>query len=340
LHNKIYFICFVFVAYLFSCESNSDPLFVDEVKPPIEIFSPKDFPSLIFPSDNEYSPIRWQLGKKLFYDKRLSKDNQLSCASCHKQDFAFGSDEKTNQGSGGSAGIRNVPSLANVGYYPYFTREGAVPSLEMQVLVPIQEHNEFNTNILHIVDELSNDISYQKMSLEAYNRSLDPFVLVRAIATFERSLISDASKYDLFINDKASLNSSEKRGLKLFNDPNNGCISCHEGPLFTNHKFENNGLYSSYNDTGRYRLTGLQGDMGKFKTPSLRNLKYTAPYMHDGSLATLEEVVNHYIKGGMQHQNKSNKVKPLSLSNEDVKDLIAFLNTLNDETFIKNSLFK
>lgn len=325
---------------LFSCVHDEDNLLSGYEAIPSEIVSPENFPPLIFPEDNTYSPEKWKLGKMLFYDKRLSKDNQVSCGDCHKQEFAFGSNESTNFGSEKSPGIRNVPSLANVAFQPYFTREGAVPSLEMQILVPIQEHNEFNSNILHIIDELTSDTIYQRMSVKAYSRTLDAFVLVRAISTFERSLISHQSKYDDFLKNKVVLTSEEKKGLDLFFSQRLACNQCHSGVLFTNYGFENNGLYSEYKDVGRYRLTGIKSDIGKFKIPGLRNLRYTAPYMHDGSMYTLEEVLKHYNKGGSPHENKNVKIKPLALSKAEVQSILAFLNTLNDEEFIRNKIFR
>jgi cytochrome c peroxidase len=238
-------------------------------------------------------------------------------------------------------GTRNSPSLTNIGYHPYFTREGGVPTLEMQVLVPIQEHNEFDFNIVLIAERLQEDSTYVKMARDAYDRPPDHFVITRALACFERSLISGYSRYDQFIHyDRTSvLSDSEIRGMNLFFSQKTNCISCHGGTNFTNYTFENNGLYESYNDPGRFRFTGDSTDLARFKVPGLRNIAVTAPYMHDGSLATLSEVIEHYNKGGRPHVNKSDLIRPLDLTSQEKIDLVNFLKSLTDESFLTNSLF-
>lgn len=295
-----------------------------------------------FPEGNEYTEERWELGKMLFYDKALSIDGSISCAHCHNADLAFADDHAKTDGVFNRSGVRNSPSLANVGYQPYFTREGGIPSLEMQILVPIQEHNEFGHNIIDIVDELAKDSVYQQKSRSAYNRSFDAYVLTRAIANFERSLISGNSSYDRFINynDVYAMNADAIAGMELFFSDRTHCSSCHGGFNFTNYAFENNGLYEEYDDPGRKRLTSLEKDNARFKVPSLRNVELTAPYMHDGSLATLEDVIDHYTNGGFEHMNKSSLIKPLSLSIKEKKQLVAFLKSLTDQKFIENEKFK
>jgi len=211
----------------------------------------------------------------------------------------------------------------------------------MQILVPIQEHNEFDFNIVLIVDRLKQDSTYIKMAQEAYDRELDAFVITRAIACFERSLLSGFSPYDQYQNyDKPNaLSSAAIRGLKLFFSDQTNCSSCHSDFNFTNYAFENNGLYEEYIDEGRFRLTGEASDIALFKVPSLRNIELTAPYMHDGSLKSLETVVEHYQSGGKQHLHKSPLIQPLNLSKSEQIDLIEFLKSLTDETFISNPLF-
>jgi cytochrome c peroxidase len=231
-------------------------------------------------------------------------------------------------------GRRNAPTLANVAYLPYYTREGGVPSLEMQILVPIQEHDEFGHNIVDIVAELKNDNQLNDLSLKAYDRNLDAFVLTRAIATFERSIISGNSFYD-----RNELSESQKRGKQLFFSEKTNCSRCHGGFNFTNNEILNNGLYENYDDPGRFRLTGLESDRAKFKVPTLRNIEVTAPYMFDGSLATLEEVVDHYISGGKSHKNKSSLIAPLTLSETEKSDLVAFLKALTDQEFLNKKIY-
>ena len=304
------------------------------------IIIPDGFPPIEFPADNAFTKERWLLGKALFYEKQLSLDSSVSCASCHSQQFGFSDNVALSKGFKQRLGNRNSPSIINVAYHPYFTREGGVPSLEMQVLVPIQEHNEFNNNILDIAKRLSSNQNLQNLSYLAYNRPLDFYVIPRALATFERSLISGNSKFDQYKKGTISLTEEEQKGMNLFFSDRTNCSDCHNGFNFTNYQFENNGLYETYNDPGRKRLTGLDSDLAKFKVPSLRNIDVTAPYMYDGSLPDLEAVINHYNSGGKQHPNKSEKIKALQLSQDEKKQIIAFLKTLTDVSFLNQTIFK
>ena len=303
---------------------------------------PAGFPKIEFPDDNQFTIERWKLGKKLFYEKALSLNSTVSCGSCHKPELAFSDNVALSLGDSGKVGRSNAPTLANIAYHPYFTRAGGVPTLEMQILVPIQEHDEFNTNIVDIAERLKHIPAYMEAARACYNRDMDPFVITRAIATFERSLISGNSRYDAYIQrgDFEALNNQEKRGLQLFLSDKTNCSKCHNGFDFTNFAFENNGLYQVYPDSGRFRVTGVESDRAKFKVPSLRNIELTAPYMHDGSFATLEQIVNHYNSGGAAHQNKSPFIKPLGLNQEEKDDLVAFLKSLTDAAFAGNSEFR
>jgi cytochrome c peroxidase len=303
--------------------------------------SPEGFPEMEFPEGNEFTQARWELGKKLFYDPVLSVDSSISCANCHKQELAFADDVVFSDGVMGRPGTRNSPSLANIGYHPYFTREGGIATLEAQVLVPIQEHNEFDFNIVLIMERLLQDSLYIQMSQQAYDREPDPFVITRAIATFERSLISGNSPYDRFVfqEDKRALDREEKAGMELFFSERLGCSSCHGGFNFSNYAFENNGLYEDYADPGRFRLTHDPADSARFKVPSLRNVALTAPYMHDGSMVDLETVIAHYESGGKTHIHKSEMIKAFSLSNKEKQELIAFLYSLTDQEFVENEIF-
>lgn len=300
---------------------------------------PDGFPAVPFPEDNAFSTARWRLGKALFYDKALSLDSSISCASCHQPALAFSDSLAFSTGVKKLSGTQNAPTLANVAYHPYYTRLGGVSTLEKQVLVPIQEHNEFNFNIVEIAKRLGSDSTYQNMSRKAYNRGMDYYVITRALANFERSLISGQSRYDDHIRGKSKFTEAETRGLQLFFSERTNCANCHSGFNFTNYAFENNGLYETYKDPGRKRLTDLDGDFEKFKVPTLRNVALTAPYMHDGSLRTLEQVIEHYNRGGHNNPRKSALVRPLNLSTSEQQDLIAFLKTLNDKKFITNPVF-
>ena len=253
---------------------------------------PKGFEELEIPVDNSFSKARWELGKRLFYDPIMSLDSSISCASCHLPELAFSDKFSVSLGVEERLGTRNTPTLANIGYHPYFTREGAVPTLEMQILVPIQEHNEFAFNIVLLSERLKADSSYLKMSLEAYDREPDAFVITRSIACFERSLISGYSRYDQFENyNKNTLTKTEQRGMDLFFSEKTNCSNCHTGFNFTNYAFENNGLYEEYPDEGRFRLTQEPTDKALFKVPTLRNIEVTGPYMHDGGIPTLDSLI-------------------------------------------------
>jgi cytochrome c peroxidase len=331
-------VIFCILTSFFAC---SDEDIVPEPTPYIlqNIVLPSHFPSINFPVENGFTPDRWILGKKLFFDKRLSIDSTISCASCHKLSYAFADNKPLTSGVFGRAGTTNSPSLANVAFHPYLTREGGLPTLEMQVLVPIQEHNEFGFNIVQIAERLKTDTTYQEMAKKAYGRALDPFTITRSISTFERSLISSNSTYDQFIEGKTSLTTEESSGKELFFSERTNCSECHSGFNFTDYGFKNNGLYESYLNPGRYRLTQKESDLALFKTPGLRNTGFTAPYMHDGSLATLADVIEHYNSGGKPHKNKSPLIRPLGLNDKEKKALISFLKTLDDYTLISNPYF-
>ena len=303
---------------------------------------PSPFSTISFPEDNDYSEERWELGKKLFYDNILSIDSTLSCASCHKSELSFSDDVSFSKGVKDRDGVRNSPSLANVAFHPYFTREGGVPTLEQQVLVPLQEHNEFDFNIVLAGERIAQDSIYVAMSQKAYDRMPDYYVITRALANFERSLISDNSYFDQYHFDAQTdaLSNSQKRGMALFYSEKTNCFKCHGGPNFTDYSFQNNGLYENYMDQGRKRLTEMESDEALFKVTSLRNVEVSSPYMHDGSLQTLRDVVDHYDSGGKSHQNKSELIKPLNLTNEQKEDLLAFLLSLTDNEFLTDKKLK
>ncbi len=297
-----------------------------------------DVPRIIYPDDNQPSAERTGLGRRLFYDPVLSVDSSISCGHCHRPELAFTDGLDRSRGVLDRTGDRNSPSLANVAFQPYLMREGGVPTLEMQVLVPIQEHAEFDHNILLIADKLGRDSSYRSQSIAAYGREPDPFVITRAIAAFQRSLLSFQARFDAYVTkrDPHALSKLELRGLSLFYSDSLACGGCHSGILLTDFSFRNNGLYTDYPDPGKARLTGRQEDIGVFKVPSLRNLSYTAPYMHDGSLTTLEAVLDHYASGGREHPNRDGLIRGFSLSRGDKAALLAFLRTLDDTAFVSN----
>lgn len=297
------------------------------------LHNPRHFPNVVQPEDNQLTLERWELGRRLFFETQLSIDNGKSCASCHLPSNAFATNFPANQGANGAEGTRNSPSLANIGYHPYFTREGGVPTLEMQVLVPIQEENEFNHHILDIADSLQLDQSYVDAAQEAYGSELNAFVITRAISCFERTLVSGGSIFDRFLQGEPGvLTESELKGFGLFNSK--GCNNCHSGNFLTNFEILNNGLHEEYEDPGLFNLTNDESDIGKFKVASLRNVALTYPYMYDGSLATLDDVLDHYVSGGSNHPNKSDLIEPITLTTEERGDLKSFLYSLTDEGFV------
>ena len=338
--NHFLLLCILIIVIIPSCQR--EDVVHETASSPISFNLPIGFPVFDWPIDNEFSVARAELGRKLFYDPILSVDSTKSCSSCHDSHKAFSDSIALSVGVQGRLGTRNAPSLANVAYQPYLLREGGVPTLEMQVGVPIQEHNEFDFNIVKIAERLQRSSLYTEMSLKAYNRTPDAFVITRALGNFQRLLLSGNSRYDQFTFQGKTevLNASEKRGIELFNSERLGCQSCHSGFLFTNFGFANNGLYEEYADIGRMRLTDLSSDNALFKIPSLRNIEITGPYMFDGSLSTLEEVIAHYQSGGKKHPNKSLLLKPFSLTDQERTDLIAFLKSLTDHEFIQNKDFQ
>ncbi len=303
---------------------------------------PPGFPVPEIPADNALTQTRVVLGKILFYDPILSSDSTHSCASCHLPQLAFSDSLVVSVGVKNRLGTRNTPSLANVAYQKRLLREGGLPSLEMQVLVPIQEHNEFDFNIVKIAERLNKSDQYRSLANRAYGRDPDPYVITRALSAFERTLLSGNSPYDqwAYQGKLAAFTAEAQRGYSLFQSEKLNCAQCHEGFLFTNQDFMNNGLYSVYPDSGRIRLTGIEADRALFKVPSLRNVALTAPYMHDGSLATLEAVIAHYESGGKNHPQKSKVIKAFKLTTQEKADLIAFLRALTDEKFISDPGFR
>lgn len=313
---------------------------------PYPFVIPYGFPEPIIPEDNKLTVERVKLGKMLFYDKNLSSDRSVSCASCHAPSKAFSDNTAFSLGVEKKAGERNSMPLINLAWSNSFFWDGGVPTLEMQVLKPLTNHLEMNMKLPEVMKRLAENKEYKVLFKKAYGVNPDEASLFKAIACFERTLISGSSKFDKYFYQKRDVfNESELRGYKLFFD-NNGkvhCASCHSGVNFTNNSFQNNGLYLDYQDQGRYKITGREADKGKFKVPTLRNIALTAPYMHDGSLLTLEEVIDHYNTGGKYHPNKSPHVhihRGLELTKTDKEDLINFLKTLTDEEFITNRDFQ
>lgn len=312
-------------------------IFIGVFSDPYSLFIPKGFPTPFIPEDNQLSDSRVALGKKLFFDNMMSRDSSLSCASCHQPQFAFSDGRQKSVGIKGRQVSRNAPTLTNVAYQPYFLLDGLNPSLETQVKIPIHEHNEFDFHILLIAERMKQDSLYVSLSKDAYNSEPSPQVIAYAIACYERTLISGNSPYDQYFyqGNKTALNDSEIRGMNLFFD-DLYCASCHGGFNFSDSRLTNNGLYTNYTDQGRARLTKKTEDQAIFKTPTLRNIGFSAPYMHDGSFESLEQVIDHYSSGAKGHFNQDPLIQPFNISQDQKQDLIAFLIALNDSSFVSN----
>lgn len=323
-----------FVVLLQSCKE--EPIHNIDYLPKL----PSHFPELVFPTDNQYSDVRWELGKRLFQSNLLSIDSTLSCASCHHADKAFTDQEVVSIGVENRLGDRNTPTLANVAFHPYYTRDGGVPSLEMQVFVPIQEHAEFDFNIVLAGERLNSNEEIVQMSLEAYDRLPDPFVITSALAVYERTIVSYQSKYDRYLTGEYNFTEEEELGYNLFKSERLGCSGCHGGFDFSDYTFANTGLYIEYSDDGRYRVTLDENDLATYKVPSLRNVEHTYPYMHNGSFGDLRDVIRHYEQEVKQHPNLDTRIKNFELNSEEREALLHFLLTLTDEEFLNNPIYQ
>lgn len=283
---------------------------------------------------------RVELGKRLFYDPILSRDSTISCATCHKQELAFTDGLTKSIGIREQIVSRNAPTLTNVGNRPYLLWDGVNPSLESQVGVPVQEHTEFDFNVLLILERLKRNELYVDLAKMGFGTEITEAVFVKSIAEFERTLISDQSPYDRYLSgNKDALTASQIRGKKLF-FKELYCGECHTGKDLTNDALTNNGLYESYSDSGRIRLTRKESDRAIFKVPTLRNIALTAPYMHDGSKESLIDVLDHYSSGGKNHSQKSEVIKSFELTDQNKEDLINFFDALTDSVFIQNPAFR
>lgn len=301
-----------------------------------EMASLQPMGEIIHPADNEMTAEKIALGKEFFFDKRLSLDESVSCAVCHKPGLAFTDGLEVSEGIMGRKSGRNSPSLLNSGYFPKLMFDGELSTLEMQSIVPIQEHNEMGMDMKKLMERLKAIPEYQEAARRVFNRDMDVWVLTRSLAAYQRSLVSDNSPFDQYYYGKheTAISASAKRGWELFSGKLY-CTSCHPAPHFTTYKTENNGLYKEYADNGRFRINNDSTEMGKFKVPSLRNIEITAPYMHDGSFETLYEVLDHYCKGGNQHVNQNKIIQPFTLTKREKNDLVNFLNSLTDMSFME-----
>lgn len=328
-----YFSCCLLLVFLLlmACKKDKDVEAIDAGSEVITLPLPKGFLYPDIPEDNLPTKNRIELGKLLFFDPILSRDSTISCGTCHQPEKLFADNLPKSIGIDGRIGERNAPSLLNVAYQPSMFWDGGNPTLEQQVLAPIDNHNEMDFDVNKVVERLKKYPRYPSLFQKAYNQEPSVYALTRAIACFERTLYGGSSAFDEYEDgNKDALTPSQINGMNLFFGEEGECFHCHTGFTLTDNSFRNNGLYQVYADSGRARITQNLSDIGKFKVPSLRNIEKTAPYMHDGSLATLEEVIEHYSKGGNKHPNKSPIIQPLKLTEQQKADLVNFLKALTD----------
>jgi cytochrome c peroxidase len=294
------------------------------------------------PPDNALTEDRAQLGKRLFYDKLLSRDSSIACASCHQQEHGFADPRPVSEGVQGRKGKRNASQLANLAWVRTgLFWDGRAATLEEQSIKPIEDHNEMDLPVAEAVARLAADKAYADAFARAYGGPPTVELLKKAMASFLRTLVSSDSRYDRYLKgDKAAFTPNEKRGRDLFFGGKTGCFHCHSETTLTNDGFFNNGSYEDGGDVGRQALTMKTGDLGAFRVPNLRNIEVTAPYMHDGSLPTLESVVEQYSRGGRGHPSTDAQIEPLTLNAEEKADLVAFLRTFTDQTFLRDSRFR
>jgi cytochrome c peroxidase len=282
-----------------------------------------------------------ELGKLLFFEKKLSRDNSISCASCHIPEYAFSDTIDFSIGVGGRKGKRNTPSAMNMASREIFFFDGRAATLEIQATFPIQDHNEMDINIDKAVSKIAQDKFYQNAFKKIYKKSPNKTNILSAIADYERSLESSSPFDDYMNGDKNAISESAKRGHKIFMNPKNKCFDCHFTPDFTGDEFRNIGLFNGkeLNDSGRYLITKKKNDIGKFKVPGLRNIAVTGPYMHNGMFKTLQEVIAYYNNPIAKIPNAINTDtllhKPLLMSDNEMIDLEEFLKTLTDPAFVK-----
>ncbi|MFT3979641.1 MAG: cytochrome c peroxidase [Ferruginibacter sp.] len=281
------------------------------------------------------------LGKKLFSEKMLSKDSSISCAGCHKPDFAFADTIAFSRGINGTLTTRNTPSVLNMKNRPYFFWDGRTASLEEQALVPIANPGEMGLPIAEAVERLNQSQEYRRLFKKIFGQKPNAKNLGAAFAAFEKTLETTDSKFDDWADGKVQLSEQEERGRQLFIGSKAKCFDCHKMVDFTTDEFRNIGLYdgNTARDEGRFVITQDKKDLGRFKTPGLRNVAVTAPYMHDGRFKTLEQVIQYYNNPYMFVEDPLNidslLRRPLQLTNQENADLVAFLKTLTDKRFLK-----
>lgn len=295
---------------------------------------PPGFPPIPWPEDNPYSPARAELGKVLFFDGRLSANGTVSCAFCHEPRHAFAGGTPFSVGVDGKHEPRHTPTLINRAWGKSQFWDGRAPTLEAQMVAPITSPDEMGMTTEGVAQKIGSIKGYAPLFAAAFGDSTVTYDrITKAIATFERTIVSANSAYDRYVaGDKTALTKEQKDGLDFFNKKGE-CAECHRGPDFSDDKFANIGVGMDHAnpDLGRFAVTKKRGDMGRFKVPTLRDLAARAPYMHDGSVKTLSEVLDIYAKGGLPNPHLDTRLAPFYLDEETKRDLLAFLDALNGE---------
>lgn len=313
--------------------SKADAEFPDEIIPPLGL------PAIPWPEDNPYSKEKAELGRLLYFDTRLSSDNTVSCAHCHSINCGYSDCRALPVGINNNVGTRNSPTVINTAYATHLFWDGRANSLEEQCKGPIANPKEMSATLdmnqaHHQCSDRINKIpGYKILFQQAFkDEAVSMNDIAKAVATFERTILSGNSAFDKYkAGDKTALTKEQIRGFEVFKK--SGCNNCHAGFNFTDGRFLNIGVGMDKPDpdTGRYVVTKNEKDWGAFKVPTLRDVEHTGPYMHDGSLATLEEVIEYYDKGGIPNKNLHPLMKKLNLSDDDKKALVSFLKSLNGE---------
>ena len=302
---------------------------------PIEIKPPLGLKPIKVPKDNPITKEKIELGRRLFFDKRLSKTQTVSCASCHDPEKGWSNGTPVAEGIDKQTGNRSSPTLINVVYSRSQFWDGRAKTLEEQALGPIQNRIEMGMDLKELEKRLGEIESYRDEFKSVFNTEVTSDSIAKAIATFERTILSGNAPFDKFkAGDETALSEPALRGRKLFFGKAN-CSACHSGPNFTDNGFHNIGIgmeaadskteTNAELDVGRFALSKLGGDKGAFKTPTLREIDRTAPYMHDGRFETLEEVVEFYDKGGIANEQLDEELFRLKLNDQQKSDLVAFL---------------
>lgn len=327
---------------------------------PYQLEIPSHFPDMPIPADNPMTVEGVELGRKLFYDKKLSRDNSISCASCHSPENAFSDPNQFSEGVDGQIGTRNSMALINLGWQTSFFWDGRSETLEEQILVPVTDPHEMDQSWEATVSKLSQSTEYNNNFFTVFGvEEFDSTHVVKAIAQFLRTMISGNSKYDVMYKYQNSLpltnaeqeiwdniTVEEWAGMDVFFSLSGGdCLHCHDGALAQVNIFSNNGLDATFDDPGRMLVTGNPNDEGHFKVPTLRNIELSAPYMHDGRFNSLEEVVNHYSFGVVNNPTIDPMMEfanqgGVQLDAQERELLITFLKTFTDEEFINNPDFQ